>query len=79
MIRELYVKKVRDRNPADRLDQDIRSEISDLLEEEKRRMGKEDYKELMDKALLIASMAEENGFVEGFRDAFRLWVEILSE
>lgn len=53
----------------------IKEEILILLKEEEASLGRQEYERYRDKAFLVASAAEENGFERGFKYAFRLFVE----
>lgn len=79
LIRSLYAKMIRDRSTTEKIDQDMQTEVLDLLKDEEKQMNGEQYEKLRDTAFLIASAAEENGFVKGFRYAFRLFWECIQE
>ncbi len=79
MIRELYAKMQWEGSSTDKIDGSIREEISNLLKDERSKMDQKDYERFQDKVSLIASAAEENGFVKGFRYAFYLFMECICE
>lgn len=79
LLRELYVKMQQEINSADKIDKNMKEKISDLLKEERDKLDKKEYELLQDQAFLLASAAEENGFVKGFRYAFRLFMECIYE
>lgn len=76
-IRSLYTKMIREENTTEKIDKDMQEEIIGLLQDEVLQMNGESYSKLRDNAFLIASLAEENGFVKGFKYAFWLFVECI--
>lgn len=79
MIRELYRNMLREQEGADRISRETEEEIRNLLRGEEKEMGQEEYDKCRDFACYIASAAEENGFVMGFKYAFRLFAECMQE
>lgn len=79
MIRDLYAKTIRSGNNTEKIDQNTQEEILNILKDEEKQLGDVNYERLRDTAFLIASAAEENGFVKGFRYAFRLFLECIQE
>lgn len=75
MIRNIYAKMVQESCNTEKIDKDMQEEILDLLKDEEKRLDAESYNQLRDNTFLIASIAEENGFVKGFRYAFWLFME----
>lgn len=71
MIGEIYKNMIQGTNYMDEINQ----EIADLLREEQKRMGWKEYEEYRDRAFLIALIAEEGGFIKGFKYAVRLMSE----
>lgn len=63
----------------DEINQDIQREIEGLLKEENKRMDWQEYEEYRDRAFLIASIAEEGGFIKGFKYAVRLMSECFTQ
>lgn len=79
MLRDIYAKMQQEINSVDKIDKNMKEEISNLLKEERDRMGTKEYETIQDQAFLLASAAEENGFVKGFRYAFHLFIECICE
>lgn len=79
LIRNLYTKTIRSERTTEKIDQDMQEEILNLLKDEEKQLGDVNYEKLRDTVFLIASAAEENGFVKGFRYAFRLFLECIQE
>lgn len=79
MIRKLYNNMVQDMDVSDANSKRMKDEILLLLKEEERRLDRREYEKYRDKAFLVASVAEENGFEIGFRYAFRLFAECVRE
>lgn len=79
MIRKLYNDMLREQEGADKISRGTEEEIRNLLRGEEKEMGKEEYDKCRDFACYIASAAEENGFVMGFKYAFRLFAECMQE
>lgn len=79
MIRELYNDMLRKTEREGRLGRELEEEIEGLLEGVEKKLGEQEYWEYKDNALYIACAAEEEGFVEGFKYAFRLFAECLQE
>lgn len=79
MIKKLYVNLVKER-PQDRTDDlELKKEILKVLENEGKNERGLNYDEIRDIAFLVAEMAEENGFVKGFKYAFYLFAECINE
>lgn len=79
LIRSLYAKTIHDKSTIEKIDRDMQEEILSILKDEEKQLEDEKYEKLRDAAFLIASAAEENGFVKGFRYAFRLFSECIQE
>jgi len=75
-IRGLYIKMVQEECHAERISKKTQEEINCFLEGQKEEQSQEAF---LDKILLAACAAEENGFVMGFRYAFRLFWECIQE
>lgn len=75
MIGEIYKNMIQGTNYMDEINQEIQTKIADLLREEQKRMGWKEYEEYRDRAFLIALIAEEGGFIKGFKYAVRLMSE----
>ena len=78
-IRNLYAKTIHSGRTTEKIDRDMQEEILTLLKGEEKKLGDVNYEKLRDTAFLIASAAEENGVVQGFRYAFRLFWECIQE
>lgn len=70
---------LREQEGADKISRGTEEEIRNLLRGEEKEMGKEENDKCRDFAYYIASAAEENGFVMGFKYAFRLFAECMQE
>ena len=79
IIRELYRNMLREQEGADKITRGTEEEIRNLLSGEEKGVGQEEYDKCRDFAFYIASAAEENGFIQGFRYAFRLFAECMQE
>ena len=79
MIRELYNHMVQDMDVPNENSRRMKEEILLLLKEEEGRLPRWEYERYRDKAFLVASAAEENGFELGFRYAVRLLAECVRE
>lgn len=75
MIRELYSKVACGNHGEDRISREIKEEISDLIKAREENTSGCTCAKCQDDLYLIASAAEESGFVKGFQFAFRLFVE----
>ena len=74
MIKKLYVNLMKGKKEL--FEQEYREEILNMLEKGGEKKGRQEYEDM---AFLIAAMAEENGFVKGFRYAFYLFTECIWE
>lgn len=79
MIRRLYSDMFREEGNKDKISLGTMEEIKDLLGELEQLMGDQEYKRCSDMVFLLASAAEENGFVRGFNYAFRLFTECMHQ
>lgn len=79
MIRELYGSMLQENGDKERISRETKEEVVNLLSGEEKEMGKEEYAKYKDFAFYIACAAEENGFVKGFKYAFRLFAECMRE
>ncbi len=75
MIRNLYSHMLKEENPKEKISCELRGEIIKHLECERKGIGDSEYEKMRDTAFLIAAMSEENGFVKGFKYAYRLFAE----
>lgn len=78
IIRELYQNLIRDMTCEDEVSQEMKAEILYMLKESVHEESQisEQYK---DQIFRAASAAEEAGFVRGFRYAFHLFLECVSD
>lgn len=74
MIKKLYVNLMKGKKEL--FEQEYREEILNMLEKGGGKKGSQEYEDMV---FLIAAMAEENGFVKGFRYAFYLFAECIRE
>ena len=79
MIREMYRNMLREQEGTDKISKGTEQEIKNLLSSVGESGGQEGYARCRDCAFYIASAAEENGFVQGFRYVFRLFAECTQE
>lgn len=77
-IRELYNYMTQTTKGTDVVSKEIYEKIMALTNEEKKNMDWKEYEKYRDKLFLIASIAEEGGFVKGFQYASALMSEALS-
>ncbi len=75
-IRELYNAMAQTKNGMDEVSKEIYEKIMELTRSEKKAMDWKEYEQYRDKLFLIASIAEEGGFVRGFRYASELMAEV---
>lgn len=78
-IRNLYKDMIQRVDNTDEIYQKMKEELLGLLTEDKENMDKNEYEHYKDKIFRAASVAEESGFVRGFRYAFRLFLECMEE
>lgn len=79
MIKKLYVNLMKERHQDSRDDLELRKEILKILENEGKNEEGLNYEEIQDIAFLVAEMAKEDGFVQGFKYAFCLFAECIRE
>ena len=81
MIRSLYLNLIQDMEVTDDISERLKKEILEILEDDEKETetGMQEYGQCRDKVFRIASAAEENGFVRGFRYAFHLIMECCQE
>ncbi|MBC5746006.1 hypothetical protein FMM74_021270 [Lachnospiraceae bacterium MD308] len=81
MIRSLYLNLIQDMEVTDDISERLKKEILEILEDDEKETetGSQEYGQCRDKVFRIASAAEENGFVRGFRYAFHLIMECCQE
>lgn len=75
IIRQLYHNALRMEANTDKISRKTKSDIEALLKEIGEDDGSENYEKHRDEMFLAAAAAEENGFVNGFIYAFRLFTE----
>lgn len=79
MIREMHSRMMRSRDTEKTIEEIVHEEVSQLLEGFEERLEEKEYEKLHDDALIVAVMAEEEGFVKGFRCGVRLFMECICE
>lgn len=79
MIRNLYLNMIQDIEVTDDISERLKKEILKILEDDEKGIDSQEDGQCRDKAFRIASAAEENGFVRGFKYAFRLIMECCQE
>lgn len=77
IIRRLYRDSFSEKGCKDKISWKTQEEIELILEDKQRQMGEEEYACYRDDIFLAVSAAEENGFVDGFKYAFRLFSECI--
>lgn len=77
MIRRLHRDMLSERGCAHRMSRKTREEVCALLKDSKAQMDGQDHGYHPEEVFLVASAAEENGFVDGFKYAFRLFSECM--
>lgn len=73
----MYVRMVREESQGEKISKKTQEEVYRLLEGEGHESRR--FEGIRDKTLLVTCMAEENGFVMGFKYAFRLFTECMRE
>ena len=79
IIKTLYNTIIQERTEEDEITRDMKDEILDLLKEEDCRLSQQEYGQYRDKVFQAAFIAEESGFVRGFKFAFRLFSECMQD
>lgn len=79
IIRKLYHDMLKEGTDTDKISGETKKEIEALLLDITDGKESQEYEKYRDEFLLAASAAEENGFVKGFKYAFRLFTECASE
>ena len=79
MIRELYYRMACGENGEGRISRETEEAAERLLEFLEKKTDSRDHGRYRDEIYLAVSAAEENGFVRGFRSAFRLFADIIRE
>lgn len=78
MIKEIYTGIIQGTKYMDDANRDIQNEIEKLFQKKKGAMDWQDYEWYRDKVFAVTSMAEEAGFIKGFRYAAALLLECFS-
>lgn len=78
-IRELYVNLMQEIDDSDRINCEMKQAINALLKEEQKNMDSQEYGKYQDKVFQIAGVAEESGFVRGFKYAVHLLAECMKD
>lgn len=79
IISKLYRDSLLENGCKNKISKKTQEEIKDLLKEREATMGEHEYEYYQDEIFLAASAAEENGFVNGFKYAVRLFLECNQE
>lgn len=77
MIRRLHRDLLSERGCEDRMSKKTREEVCALLSDSKGQVDGQDHGYHQEDVFLAVSAAEENGFVDGFKYAFRLFSECM--
>lgn len=75
IISKLYRNSLLEEGYTDKISKKTQEEIRALLADKEGTMEEQEYERYKDEIFLAASAAEENGFVNGFKYAFRLFSE----
>lgn len=79
MIRELYKNIAKESIKTEKISSEIKAELEETLDKMKKQLDEASYAQCQDGIFLAVLAAEEDGFVEGFRYAFRLFSECVRE
>ena len=79
MIRELCRNMAKESIHAEKISPEIKAELEEPLDNMKKQLDKESYEQSKDGIFLAILAAKEDGFVEGFQYAFRLFSECIRE
>lgn len=79
IIRKLHKDSLLEKSCKDKISWKTQEEIHSLLKDKKAQMDGRDYECYQEEVFLAASAAEENGFVDGFKYAFRMFSECMRE
>ena len=79
IIEKLYRNLLLEEGCTDKISKKTKEEIQNLLKDKKETMEEQEYECYLDEIFLAASAAEENGFVNGFKYAFRLFSECVQD
>lgn len=74
-IKEIYNTMIQRTKFTDGTSRDMEKKIKELLKEEESRMESLEYEQYRGKLFQVASIAEEAGFIKGFRYAALLMAE----
>lgn len=77
IIRRLYRDSLYEKGCKDKISWKTQDEIELMLKDKEGQMGEDEYAFYRGDVFLAASAAEENGFVDGFKYAFRLFSECI--
>ena len=79
MIRELYKNMGKESSRTEKISPEIKAELEETLDKMKKHLDEESFEQCKDGIHLSVLAAEEDGFVEGFKYAFRLFSECVRE
>ena len=79
MIRELYKNLGKETSEKEKLSPEIKAELEETLDKMKKHLDEEAYEQCRDGIYLSVLAAEEDGFVKGFKYAFRLFSECVRD
>ena len=77
MIRKLYLSMRREENQKDVISKDFQEEIVAMLRTEIEQKNESEFERVRDIAFMIGAAGEENGFIKGFKYAYRLFMECI--
>ena len=73
IIRRLYAGIIQELTPNDRLVQEQKAQILSMMKEERGSMTEQEFELYRSKVFQIAAVAEEYGFIRGFKWGMRLY------
>lgn len=79
MIRELYKNVEKEIFGTEKISPKIKAELTETLDKMKKQLDEISYEQCRDGIFLAVAAEKEEGFVEGFRCAFRLFSECIME
>ena len=79
MIRELYKNTTKEFSKTEKINPKIKEELEETMDKMKKKLDEESFEQCKDGIYLAVLAAEEDGFVEGFKYALRLFSECVRE
>ncbi len=79
IIKKLHKDSLAERGCKEKISWQTKEAISSLFKEKEGKMDEKDFEHYQEEVFFAASEAEENGFIDGFKYAFRLFSECMGE